>query len=488
MEKHHFIEGKWHWGKGETFSVSNPSTGDKFYEGCFANDEEVEKVVSAAQRAFYEWSTYSVEQRFDILKNFVEALKENQEHLAQTISLETGKPLWESKTEIASMISKASATWDAYQERGGIVKKESPQGMVNIRHKPLGVLAVLGPFNFPGHLPNGQIMPALLAGNTVVFKPSPMTPLTSIAVVSLWEKAGLYPGALNLIQGGAAVGEKLVTHSGINGLFFTGSYAVGRRIHQLLAGHPEKIVVLEMGGNNPLVVAEVKDVVAAAYYTIQSAYLTAGQRCSCARRLIVPKGEEGDKFINVLVEMIHNVRVGVYTDNPEPFMGPVISSSVAEKLLAVQEDFIKCRANAIVPIKQLHPETGLLSPGLLDVSAVAEREDEEYFGPLLQLIRVKNFSEALQEANNTAYGLTAGILSDNPRLYQEFYQTIKAGIINWNKALTGSSSYAPFGGVGHSGNFRPGGYYMGDACSYPVAGMESLVLQLPEQLTPGIVR
>lgn len=487
MKKNHFIHGKWLDGQGTQFSTTSPATGDALYTGRFATDEELNQSVYAALHALSSWADFPVEKRIEIIENYAKQLTLQKDHLATTIAQETGKPLWESKTEVSAMIAKIAVSLTAYQQRTGVMTTELPYGSQVTRHKPIGVIGILGPFNFPAHLPNGQIVPALLAGNTIVFKPSPYAPMTAVALLSCWQEAGLPPGTLNLIQGDGQLGEKLATHFLLNGLFFTGSYAVGSRLHQLFAGKPEKLLMLEMGGNNPLIAFEIKDITAAAYYTVQSAFITAGQRCSCARRLIIPAGSAGDALLDKLMQLMQQLRVGVYTDEPEPFMGPVISSVVAEKLLAAQANLIAKGARALMPMRHLRENTGLISPGLLDVTAVDEVIDEEYFGPLLQVTRVKNFAGAIAKANNTAYGLTAALLSDNPDLYQTFYKEIKAGIINWNRPTTGAAGLAPFGGIGHSGNFRPGGFYTADSCAYPVAGVEAPNLQLPEQITPGIV-
>jgi succinylglutamic semialdehyde dehydrogenase len=348
------------------------------------------------------------------------------------------------------------------------------------------VVAVFGPYNFPGHLPNGHIVPALLAGNTVIFKPSELTPRVAELTVQCWIEAGLPAGVLNLVQGARETGVALAGHPDIDGLFFTGSSRTGNLLHSQFAGHPEKILALEMGGNNPLVVDEVKDVDAAVYTIIQSAFISAGQRCTCARRLLVPLGAWGDALLERLVAVAASLRVGAFDEEPAPFMGSVISLAAAEHLREAQQQLI---ANGAVPLLELtQPLDGaaLLTPGILDVSAVAERPDEEFFGPLLQVIRYDGFDAAIAEANATRYGLAAGLLSDSRERFERFWLESRAGIVNWNKQLTGAASSAPFGGVGASGNHRPSAYYAADYCAYPVASLESEVLSLPTTLTPGV--
>jgi succinylglutamic semialdehyde dehydrogenase len=329
-------------------------------------------------------------------------------------------------------------------------------------------------------------VPALLAGNTAVFKPSEYTPLLGQKTAELWQASGLPPGVLNLVQGGRDTGKMLADHPGLDGLFFTGSAAAGEALSRAFAGRPEKILALEMGGNNPLIVWDAADARAAAMLIVQSAYLTAGQRCTCARRLILKVGSAGDRVLQSLTDLLPQVRIGRYNRDPEPFMGPVISDAAAQTLLQAQADFQQRGGLPLVALKSIGPTLAMLSPGLMDVSEVNDRPDIELFGPFLQVIRVDDFAGALAEANNTAYGLAAGLLSDRADLYEQFSQGIRAGVITWNRATTGASGRLPFGGVGRSGNHRPAGYWATDYCTYPVASLESPVLAVPSQPLPGI--
>jgi succinylglutamic semialdehyde dehydrogenase len=444
-------------------------------------------VVVLARNALPPWSAAPISKRIEIAKAYAEQLKTHQPELGRTISEETGKPLWESATEVDAMIRKVAISIRAQEERRKPVENESSGVTSATRYKPFGVVAVLGPFNFPGHLPNGHIVPALLAGNTVVFKPSEHTPRIARQMVELWHAAGLPDGVLNLLEGGPDAGKALIAQD-IDGVFFTGSFQTGRVINRALADHPGKIVALEMGGNNPLVVHDVGDLRAAAYATIQSAYLTAGQRCSGARRLILIEGAECAAFIDELMQMIDRIRVGVFTDLPEPFMGPVINAAAADRLLKAQSDLVARSAHSLLRMEPLRGMPDLLSPGLIDVTTVRDSpdDDQEHFGPLLQLIRVPHFEAAIRRANWTSYGLTAGLLSDDRALWERFHREVRAGVINWNRPLTGASSAMPFGGIGDSGNNRPSAFFASDYCSYPVASMESERLTLPEKLLPGI--
>lgn len=482
----HFIAGSWQAGQGEALQSLDPVSQQVVWQGQGANAEQVDSAVKAARQAFAGWALQSLEARISVLEAFAAALKANADELARCIGEETGKPLWEATTEVTSMVNKVAISVQSYRERTGEKSGPLADATAVLRHKPHGVVAVFGPYNFPGHLPNGHIVPALLAGNTVVFKPSELTPKVAELTVKCWIEAGLPAGVLNLVQGARETGVALAANPGIDGLFFTGSSRTGNLLHQQFAGRPDKILALEMGGNNPLVVDEVKDLDAAVYTIIQSAFISAGQRCTCARRLLVPQGAWGDALLKRLVEVSKNISVGAFDQQPAPFMGSVISLGAAKALLDAQAQLLDNGGIALLQMTQPQATAALLTPGIIDVSAVADRPDEEFFGPLLQVIRYSDFDAAISEANNTQYGLAAGLLSDFHARYQYFWLQSRAGIVNWNKQLTGAASSAPFGGVGASGNHRASAYYAADYCAYPVASLETASLTLPATLTPGV--
>ncbi len=481
-----YIAGAWQAGQGETITSLNPVTQQVLWSGQGATAGQVDLAVQAARQAFPGWARRSLQERIDVLEAFAARLKHHADDLARCIGEETGKPLWESATEVTTMVNKVAISVQSYRERTG--EKSGPLGDATavLRHKPHGVVAVFGPYNFPGHLPNGHIVPALLAGNTVLFKPSELTPKVAELTVKCWIEAGLPTGVLNLLQGDRETGIALAANPGIDGLFFTGSSRTGNALHQQFAGRPDKILALEMGGNNPLVVDEVQDVDAAVYTVIQSAFISAGQRCTCARRLLVPQGEWGDAFLARLVAVSETIEVGSFDQQPAPFMGSVISLDAALGLLDAQRILLAKGAVSLLEMRQPLAQSALLTPGIIDVTAVSERSDEELFGPLLQVIRYADFDAAIAEANDTHYGLAAGLLSDSEARYQQFWLESRAGIVNWNKQLTGAASSAPFGGVGASGNHRASAYYAADYCAYPVASLETGNLTLPTTLTPGI--
>ena len=481
------IGGAWVDGGGPPLTSIDPATGAGVWQGREASQAQVDDAVNAARGSFQAWRGVPLENRISTLRRFASLVEEHREGLARIISLETGKPTWEALTEVKSMIGKVEITIVAYGERTGTRERQMDGFRSVVRHQAHGVLGVLGPYNFPGHLPNGHIVPALLAGNTVVLKPSEHAPATAIEVVKLWEQAGLPAGVLNLVVGARTTGAALVSHPQLDGLLFTGSAAAGAYMHRIYADRPETILALEMGGNNPLVVDEVDDVVAAVYLVLQSAYVTAGQRCTCARRLFVPRGSFGRRMIGRLTEAVRALRVGRFDDPAEPFMGPVISEAAAHELLGAQARMVRLGGTPLVQMRSLRKGTGLLSPGLIDVTEAHGVPDEEHFGPLLQLEYYDDFAQAVDRANATRFGLAAGLISEDPDKWQAFLDRIRAGVINWNRPLTGASSAAPFGGVGSSGNHRPSAYYAADYCAYPVASLEQSSVMLPEELPPGMV-
>ena len=445
------------------------------------------EAIAAARRTLPIWSQFPIAEREGAVRRFADLVAKRRNDFVHAISRETGKPRWESNSEVDSVIAKIAISIEAHAARRAEFSTNDSGTTSAIRYKPHGVALVLGPFNFPAHLPNGHIVPALIAGNTVVFKPSEMTPAVGELMAQCWQRCGMPPWTLNLVQGDRSVGEQLVSHPGIDAVFFTGSFAGGSAINRLLADRPGVISALELGGNNPLIVHGVSDVTAAAYGTILSAFLTAGQRCSCARRLIVP--DRNEPFIARLIEMIRSIHVDMPADesgtDTEAFCGPVINDAAAERLLAAQHALVTRGGRILVEMKSLS-QPSLLSPGLIDVTAVSDRADVELFGPLLQLIRVETFDDAIAEANATAYGLAAGFFGDDRSLYERFFAQSRAGIVNWNRPLTGASSRLPFGGVGNSGNGRPSAYFAADYCDHAVASMENESLTLPNKLLPGI--
>ncbi len=472
-QKIHYINGFWEEGSGDELRAWDKSTDETLWVGKSASLAQVEKAALSARRAFSEWSQVSLEKRIEIIKNFQKILETNKEKYSLELSRETGKPLWESRTELGSMIAKADISIEAYKEKNLPRSFPVEGGFAYERYKPLGMVAVIGPYNMPGHLPNGHILPALLAGNTVLFKPSELTPQTAVWMVAAWEEAGLPGGVLNLLQGGLDTARGILTRENLKGVFFTGSSATGRSIHAHFAGRPDVLLALEMGGNNPVIVHKIENQTqAVADMVLDSAYTSAGQRCTAARRLILLKDREGDDFLDALTEKIRGVKAGFYFDKEEAYMGTLISPDAAQRVLGQTQKILQSGARELVPLEALRGRQNLLSAALLDSTDVREKIDEEIFGPVLQVIRVSSFADAIREANNTRYGLAAALFSGDPELYRVFWAEIEAGIVNFNRKTTGASSRLPFGGIKESGSHWPGAYSAAHYCSHPVASLE----------------
>ena len=479
-----YIDGQWRAAEGAELVSENPATGETIWSGRQATPTDVAAAIGSARRALPAWSELTWERRAEYVQRFGEQLQHEAEHLAGVISQEVGKPRWEALGEVRSMIDKIPTSIEAMRQRRSQQVLELPPGRGVTRYKPHGVVGVFGPFNFPGHIANGQIVPALLAGNSVVFKPSELTPMTAEETVKLWELAGLPAGVLNLVQGAADTGAALVEHRGHDGILFTGSLGVGMKLREALLRRPEAMLALELGGNNALVVQETSEIEAAVYWTIQSAYATGGQRCTCARRLIVPAGNEA--YLDRLQAAVPSIGVGRPADRPEPFMGPLIHAKAAAAVLAEQQRLIEHGACSVVECRRLELGPAFVTPGLIDVTDCRLREDQEVFGPLLQVIRVANLQEAIEQAAATQFGLVAAIFSDSRDQFDAFYRGVRAGLINWNRPTTGASGQLPFGGLGRSGNHRPAGFFAIDFCNAPVASLEAERLVLPEVLSPGV--
>ena len=448
----------------------DPATDEEIWSGEIG-DAPAE--VAAARAAWPAWAAHSNAYRIEAVRRFANVVRKKEAEFAELIARETGKPLWEAKTEVAAVVNKVEISVEAYAERTPQRKMEAALGnRIAVRHKPHGVLAVLGPYNFPAHLPNGHIVPALIAGNAVVFKPSEKTPATGELLVKCFHEAKIPEGVVRLLIGGPDQGRALASESGIDGLLFTGSARAGLALHKQFSETPHKILALELGGNNPLVVWNAKDIESAATIVIQSAYLSAGQRCTAARRLIVEE-DKHEALIAAIQRLIDRIIVDHPFADPQPFMGPLIDNGTADH---VQEQWLNLMMKGGKPLRRLDrpfAERPYLTPALIDVTDVRDRPDEEIFGPVLQLVRVKDFETAIREANNTRFGLAASLIGGSPEQYDKFWANVRAGVINWNKPTNGAPSNAPFGGVGLSGNHRPSAFYAADYCAYPVTSSEA---------------
>lgn len=469
----------------EVLKSYRPHDRSLLWQGPVAGAAEVAAALARARAAQPGWFAAGLDARLAVVRAFKAAVEADADAFARLIAEETGKPLWEARTEVASVAAKVEISITAHAERTGSRAgpfAADPAGATQaLRHKPHGVLAVLGPYNFPAHLPNGHIVPALIAGNAILFKPSEQTPAVGAHMAALWAKAGLPDGLLHLLQGGGNTGRALAA-ADTDGLLFTGSAPTGAALARQFADTPHRILALEMGGNNPLVAWGIapSDIEAAALVIAQSAFLSAGQRCTCARRLIVEDGAHG-ALVDAVAALSERLVIDAPFADPEPFMGPVIDNRAADGLLARAE---RIHGKTIRPMLRLHDGLPFLTPGIVDVTDLSV-EDAEMFGPFLQLVRVRDFDAAIAAANATRFGLSAALLGGDRALYDRFWAESRAGVVNWNRPTNGAASNAPFGGVGLSGNHRPSAYYAADYCAWPVASVEG---EAPFVATPKGLR
>lgn len=473
MKSSMFIGGSYVDGHGDAFVSINPATGEIIWQGRAADGHDVSRAVSVARAACGAWRRIPQQERIAIAERFATLADEHAELIAQAIGLETGKALWECRQEAAAVSESVRSAIRASLERQSPQDRAITRGTETLRFRPHGVLAVYGPFNFPAFLTTAYVAPALLAGNAVIVKPSEHTPSVTTLVNGLWTSAGLPGGVLSVLQGGAETGTMLARDPGLDGLVFTGSSRVGRKLHAACAGHPEFLLALEMGGNNPLVIDHAcDDLEGAARYAVLASFISAGQRCTCARRVLLPEGQRGDTLLEHIVTLTTQLEVGRYDANPQPFMGPLINVQAADTMLSHQDLLIELGGSPIEPLHRLAPGSAFLRPGVIDVTNILRLPDEEYFGPLMQVIRYRHFEDAIRISNDTRFGLSAALISSNQANWIRFRDEIRAGVVNWNTVPCGASMRFPFGGLGRSGNHRPGAYFAIDYCAHPVTSIE----------------
>jgi succinylglutamic semialdehyde dehydrogenase len=455
-----------------------------------AKNDHVDLACLAAKAAYAKWAHLTLEQRMQYLWRLKEVFQAHAAPWAEIISRETGKPLWEGKNEVATIINKIDITLNHSMK---LVKEELVSAALPgvdgyVRYKPRGVMAVLGPFNFPGHLPNGHIIPALACGNTVVFKPSDKTPATGQFMAEMYQKAELPAGVFNLLQGQGEIGKRLSASEYVDGILFTGSYEVGLKIKQETLTHAWKILALEMGGKNATVIWDDADLEKATYETLIGAYLSAGQRCSGTSRVIVHKKVK-DKFVENFYVAAKKVTIGHWSENV--FMGPLIDAGAVDKYVRFQEIAKREGAESLMRGKQLDlPRAGhYVTPSINLVPKFDEKsvyQKTEIFGPNVAIYAVDEFEEALKINNSTGFGLSMALFSKNRALYEKALIDAKVGLLNWNRTTNGASSRLPFGGMGKSGNDRPSAHFAVQYCTIPVASLEDPHPYDPAKNMPGI--
>lgn len=446
-----------------------PATGAEIWRSRVG---DVADIVVRSRRAWPTWAAQPLATRMELVRRFANEVRKENDKLATLIARETGRPLWEARNEVESLVAKVEISIRAYAERSAQRKLDNGMnGMTALRHKPHGVMAVIGPFCMPALLPSAHIIPALIAGNVVIFKPSEKAPATGELLLQCFHKAGISTGVVQLLVGGPAEGQALVASDGVDGILFTGSAHTGIAINRKLAARPDKLVALELGGNNPIVVWDTPKIADAAVLIVQSAFASSGQRCSAARRLIV-KSSMYDALMAEVKALADRIIVGAPFDEPAPFMGPVIDNDAADGLTESFVYLLSHGGKAIKHLVRAREDLPFLTPAIIDTTAMKDRPDVELFGPILQVIRIDDFDEAIAEANTTRFGLCASLIGGNPQEYNRFWANIRAGIINWNRPTTDANAAAPFGGVGLSGNHRPSAYYAADYAAYPVTSTE----------------
>lgn len=479
------IGGSWKGIPGATLVSHSPAHPDRVVWSGSPSVADADVAVAAARAALPAWSRTPVEKRIAVLRRFQEIAKQRKDELADLICEETGKAMWESAAEAGLIAGKVDITLEDGPRSGRhrVEAFEFPIGgakTARCHFRPHGVMAVVGPFNFPAHLPNGHIVPALLTGNTIVFKPSDKTPAVGQMLAEMFDEAlaaeGAPKGVMNLVQGAADVAKRLVAHDGIDGVLFTGSWPVGRRILEANLDRPGRIVALELGGNNPAIVMPDADLHQAVVEVTRCAFNTTGQRCTSTRRLIVHEAV-ADKVIPALVKAASSLVIGDPRSGDPVFMGPIISEAARDAVFEAERRFAGSGGRVILESTSVPGLPGwYLTPSIVMVDRFALDVDdcgcdEEVFGPMLRIAVVGSLDEAIEQANATRYGLAASIFTADTDAQERFLTEVRAGCLNLNCGTAGASSKLPFGGTGFSGNNRPAGAFSLDYCAYPVATM-----------------
>ena len=449
---------------------------------------ELDSAVQAARDAYPAFRRLGEAARRGLLLAYQSKLREHRDAIALTIAREVGKPLWEAKTEADAMIAKVDLSLG---EGARFTATETLATLPGeIRYAPLGVVAVIGPFNFPGHLPNGQIVPALLTGNTVVHKPSEKTPCTALWIARCMHEAGVPPGVFNVVQGDGRVGAALSEHAGIDGILFTGSVTVGRRIAQANAVRPDRLVALELGGKNASIALDDCDLERTARALVFAAFVTAGQRCTATSRLFVTQGI-ASKLIGRIAELTRGVRVGHILE-PDAFMGPVISEASRDALLAAQAKARGSGYESVVTGAALrvdYPHGFYVRPSVVRAASpeldVPGYSDTELFGPDLAVHVVRSEEHALELAARSRFGLAAAVFTASREAFERAVDALRVGVVCWNRPTAGASGRLPFGGVKDSGNHRPAGILAGLTCTQPIGLMLAPSPQDPVASWPG---
>ena len=480
------INNQWVPIPGNAIVSTMPAHPDQIIWSGSSSVEAIEQAIAASRSALPAWSKTTIDERIAVLRRFQEIAQSKQADLGELISDETGKAHWESNAEAGLVPGKVDITLEEteFSGRHRVTDFSFPlNGTKNARciFKPHGVMAVVGPFNFPAHLPNGHIIPALLTGNTIVFKPSDKTPAVGQLLAEMYQQAledcGAPAGVFNMVHGAIDESVALCAHEDVDGVLFTGSWNAGRAITQANLDQPNKIIALEMGGNNPAIVMPDADLYQAVVEVTRCAFNTTGQRCTSTRRLIVHE-DVADKVIPAIIKAASNLTIGD-PRSPEPmFMGPIISEDAREQVFAFERKVVAAGGRLLLESTALPDHDGwYCTPSIIQVPGFTKGLDdcgcdEEVFGPLLRITTVSSLDLAIEQANATRYGLSASIFTADHAAQERFVSECRSGCLNINCGTAGASSKLPFGGLGLSGNHRPAGAFALDYTAYPVASME----------------
>ena len=442
--------------------------------------DHIEQTITSAQHGFDSWRKLSFEQRVVFLKKYQEVVRARKDEIAMALALEVGKPLWEAKTEAAALDSKVSVTITDSLERirQETIKDVMPKIDGHVVYKPLGPCLVIGPFNFPCHLANGQILSALLAGNSIIFKPSEKTIYSAQLMIECFHQAGFPEGVINFINGTGHTAGKITGDKRIRGVFFTGSRGVGLRILENTYQDLGKLVALELGGKNSTIIHHDTNISHALPELLRACFLTSGQRCTSTSMILVHRKIE-QEFIAQFKALTERIKVGHPTKSADPFMGPLIDEH-AEKLYFEFCNFGKLEgAEEIVSPRKLDIgfEGHYVSPSIhyaKNPNLKGKFIQEEIFGPNCFFVPYDDIEEAIKIANCTEYGLAASVFTRDTEIYKLCLRDIDAGLLNLNRSTVGATARMPFGGVKNSGNHRPAAVSMIDHCVSTVASLETL--------------
>jgi aldehyde dehydrogenase (NAD+) len=452
-----FINGQWIESESSrTVENINPAnTDDVLGTIRQATRDEARSAVEAASQAFRDWRTTPAPTRGRIVGRAARLMEDHKEELAQLLTREEGKTISESRGELQRSINVAEfCAGEARRLNGETIQSELPSNFAYTIKQPLGVVACVTPWNFPVAIPVWKIAPALVAGNTVVFKPATLTPATAVRIVEIFEEAGIPKGVLNLILGsGSDAGDEIIAHPAVKAVSFTGSNEVGIRLYEQVSRRGAK-VQCEMGGKNPVIVMEDADLELAVESTAQGAFGSSGQRCTATSRVVVVN-DIADEFVGALVKRADSMRIGAGSD-PNTEMGPSVDESQYKTVLQYidigREDGAELKCGGQRAEGDGLDKGYFVRPTVFDcVTPDMRIAREEIFGPVLSVLRVKDFDEALAVANDSEYGLSSSIFtSDATRIFR-FVDEIETGMTHINSPTTGGEAHIPFGGIKGTG-------------------------------------